>query len=156
MKTLPEPLIAISPATRSDCADVALLLKQSNLPISDIDVDLKGFLVAKQDGKLLGTVAVETFGANGLLRSLAVDLSRRNSGLGSRLYQEALRMAASCKIKTLYLLTITAAGYFSAKGFIRIKRDEACEAIQQHEQFKFLCPESAILMKKNINNTSIR
>lgn len=142
--------ILIRAATPQDCAPVAYLLKTSGLPIDDIVSDLSGFLVAEDGGKIIGTVGIENFGDTGLLRSLAVAPPYRKQSVGERLYLQAIEFARAENIRRLYLLTTTASGYFASRGFVQIARDLAPEIIRTTEQFKELCPSSAIIMERAI------
>ena len=140
--------IQIKKAARKECGDVALLLKRAGLPIHDIDPDLEGFFVAYDECKLVGTVGVETFGEIGLLRSLAVEESFQNQGIGAQLSKKALNYAKSQGLKKLYLLTETADNYFARYGFTRIDRKDVPQAIRETEQFSSICPASAVVMEK--------
>ncbi len=140
--------ITIRKARPADCADVAFLLKTSDLPIDDIDSQLDDFLVATNDERIIGTVGLERCGETGLLRSLAVAPMHRNLNIGGKLHDEVIRRAAEQKVQRLYLITTTAAKFFEDRGFKGIARKDAPEFIKQHDQFTRLCPDSAIIMEK--------
>ena len=53
-------------------------------------------------------------------------------------------------IDDLYLLTTTAEKYFLKFGFNKIEKISAPELIKQTEEFKSICPESAVFMHKHI------
>lgn len=150
METIKTLDIDIRPAVPQECDKVALLLKISGLAIHDIDSCLDGFLVAYDGDRLVGTVGIETYGDIGLLRSLAVDTGYRNQRIGARLFREALDLARSRQIKDLYLLTTTAASYFSRRGFRTIPRQDVPTVIQQTEQFSSICPDSASVMELHL------
>lgn len=150
METTKTLNIDIRPAAPQECDKVALLLKSTGLAIHDIDSCLDGFLVAHDGDRLIGTVGIETYGDIGLLRSLAVDNGYRNQKIGERLFREALNLARSRRIQTLYLLTTTAAEYFARRGFRDIPRENVPVAIQQTEQFSSICPDSANVMELNL------
>jgi len=150
METQIDSKIEIRSARPSDCSDVALLLKNSDLPIDDINPELPGFLVATNGSEIVGAVGIENLGPFALLRSLAVSLEARGTGVGNRLFEAALSSAKQNSAQTVYLLTMTAADYFGRRGFTRIERDAAPEEIQKHEQFTSLCPDSAVVMRRNL------
>jgi len=152
METTKTLNIDIRPAQPQECDKVALLLKTVDLAIHDIDSCLDGFLVAYDGDRLVGTVGIETYGETGLLRSLAVDIEYRNQKIGEHLYERALDLARSRNIRRLYLLTITAAEYFSRRGFREIPRDKVPAAIQRTEQFSSICPDSATVMQRNLQD----
>ena len=142
--------VTIRAAAGSDCDKVAMLLKTSGLPIDDISSDLPGFLVAQDGDVVVGAVGVEKYGNIGLLRSLAVATAQRNQKIGDRLFREAERLAKAEGIGRLYLLTTDADGYFAKRGFVPIRRNAAPGQITNHAQFTRLCPDSAIVMEKEL------
>ena len=103
-------------------------------------------------GSIVGTVAIERFGDVGLLRSLAVRLEYRGTGLGRILVRHAERSALDEGIQSLCLLTTTAAGLFLRQGYERIARDAAPEAIRGSAEFRSLCPDSAVCMLKRLES----
>jgi len=50
----------------------------------------------------------------------------------------------------LFLLTTTAADYFSARGFDPVDRSSAPEAIRRTREFAEICPGSAAFMRKRV------
>ena len=142
--------IQIHPASAEDCGRVALLLKKNGLCISDIDSCLFGFVIARNSGNIIGTGGLEYFGDTALLRSVAVETSQRGQQIGEKIYAALIENAKEKGVKSLYLLTIDADGYFARFGFKPINRNAAPETIQKHAQFTELCPSSAILMQKTL------
>jgi amino-acid N-acetyltransferase len=119
------------------------------LPQGDITPEhLRHFLVLKEKGQIIGVVGVEVIGRLGLLRSLAVDPRYRRRGFASRLAKRAEECAASLKIEALYLLTLTAEGFFAKRGYQRVERDSVPSSVQGTAEFKNLCPASAVCMVK--------
>lgn len=99
------------------------LLLLCELPQEDITPEhLRHFLVLKEKGEVVGVVGVEVLGRFGLLRSLAVDPRWRRRGFGLHLTEKAEEYAASLKIEALYLLTMTAEGFFASRGYQRVER----------------------------------
>lgn len=132
-------------------AAVAELLSCAQLPTSDITSGHMAHFFGAWEGPLLiGTVGIEPLGPVALLRSLAVVSSKRSSGIGSALLTKAEQYALEQNVLSLFLLTTTAASYFGKHGYSRISRDAAPSAIQSTTEFTCLCPESAVLMMKNI------
>ncbi len=122
------------------------LLQQSGLPLDGLHDHLATTLVAREDGQVLGSVALELYGDAALLRSVAVVAERRGSGLGQCLTQEALAFARSQGVRTLYLLTETAASFFSRFGFRPVARDAVLPTVQRSVEFTTACPASALVM----------
>src|SRR5688572_4680552 len=92
-------------ATAADHPQVTALLVRLGLPLAGISPELGGFVVAERDGVVLGTAALEQYGAVGLLRSVAVDPVHRGSGLGATLVDAVLDRARSSGVEDVFLLT---------------------------------------------------
>lgn len=140
-------------AARSDDLDaIKALLAENELPASDITGDLlSDFAVAENaDGSVVGSVGLERFGANALLRSLAVSQTARRGGLGGRLLAHAENLARANGILELWLLTTTAADFFLRRGYAAVNRSSASAELQASSQFAQLCPASAACMKKTL------
>ena len=54
--------------------------------------------------------------------------------------------ARARQIDRLFLLTTTAAGYFEARGYVRVERQALPGPIRRSEEFTQLCPASAVAM----------
>ena len=130
------------------------LLSAAKLHIEDLtDEKMKNFWVARgKDDCIVGVVGVEIYQESGLLRSLAVDPAYRGKGLGSRLTRKIESFARLNGIKTLYLLTLTAADFFSKIGYEVTQRDRVPESIGNTEEFKNLCPVSAVCLFKVLDS----
>ncbi len=142
--------IQISPAGKEDKEGIQALLAENGLPGEDISSHLGNFIVAKEGRDIVGCIGMEIYGKIGFLRSLAVRNSHRHQGYAEALYRDCERRAAALGIEDLYLLTVTAESFFARRGWMRIKREEAPEAISQTAEFKGLCPESALCMRKQV------
>lgn len=142
----------IEPFALGDESTVRKLLADAELPIEDLSPDnLTHFLVARTtDGEVIGTIGLEPFQEVGLLRSLVVHPSRRGRGLGHELTYEMEARARSMGIKTLFLLTVTAAGFFPELGYQIVQRAEVPAVIAETEEFQSLCPASAVCFSKNL------
>ena len=57
------------------------LLSECNLPFSDINPTKQYFIIAENDGKMIGCCGVEIYGDNVLFRSLAVSPDYRSLGI---------------------------------------------------------------------------
>jgi amino-acid N-acetyltransferase len=147
---LNEPIIRR--ANRDDLAVVIALLKDCGLPYQDIGSGhLADFLIAEAAGEVAGTVGLERFGANALLRSLAVQDKVRGSGLGKRLIAAIENHARENGVTALHLLTTTAPDFFGRQlGYATIARTTAPEALQATAEFSSLCPSRATCMLKRL------
>ena len=135
------------PAMRGEIID---LLQSQQLPVADLPLILTDFFVAKDAGKIVGVVGMERYGALGLLRSMAVHPDYRNQHIAASLVEELEKRAQSVGIQTIYLLTETASGYFSRKGFITAERDQVPDAVRSSSEFSHVCPVSAMVMVKDL------
>jgi N-acetylglutamate synthase-like GNAT family acetyltransferase len=134
-----------------DAAEVIRLLSASALPTADLTPrHMTHFFGAAAGGDLKGVVGLELYGGVALLRSLAVAEERRATGLGSRLVERAERHASERGVTSLYLLTATAEAFFRHRGYDRIPREEAPEAIKATPEFTGICPLSAAFMVKQL------
>ena len=93
-------------------------------------------------------VGLERYGDVALLRSLVVASERMGRGIGKGLVAAAEALAAKLQVRSIYLLTTTAADFFESRGFRRIRREQAPPQIQSTQEFSSLCPASAVLMVK--------
>ncbi|TFF37738.1 arsenic resistance N-acetyltransferase ArsN2 [Mucilaginibacter psychrotolerans] len=126
------------------------LLAAEKLPVADLPETLDNFIVAIQDGSLVGVGGVEVYGNNGLLRSLAVHPEHRGAGIAGKLLAQLDSMSKKNGLLALYLLTETAPTYFEQKSYTRITRVEVPAEVQRSSEFSHVCPVSAIVMKKEL------
>jgi len=143
--------IQIENARPEDKRAVIELLQRGNLPINDLPVNLPNFFVAKEQDTYVGVAGLERFGSVGLLRSVAVDSQHQGRQIAATLVEELLEWAKLANMHELYLITTTADRYFERHGFKPVNRQQVPDAIQQSEQFRELCPASAIVMKRTVN-----
>jgi amino-acid N-acetyltransferase len=142
-------MTTIRKAVPGDLPAIERLLADSALLFSDLNTDsLADFLVADDDGSLVGCVGIERCGEDGLLRSLAVEDSRRGTGQGRHLVKAAEAHASAIGVATLYLLTNGAADFFEARGYHPFAREDAPPALRATTQFSSLCPSTASFMGK--------
>lgn len=139
------------PARPEDYPAIRALLAEEGLPSEDVAVGKAGrFHLAVQDGSLLACAGLELYGSDALLRSVAVDKRARRHGLGRTLVDIAERDARATGVHRLYLLTTTAARYFTTLGYELFRQDQAPVALQSSSQFSLLCPASATCMAKDL------
>ena len=127
------------------------VLLDCGLPGEDITPDhLDHFLILRDAERIAGVVGLEIFGKFALLRSLAIAPSKRNKGFATQLTKRAEAYARSKRVGTLYLLTLTAQGFFSKQGYQKTDRNLVPTVLQQTAEFKNLCPASAVCMVKSL------
>jgi amino-acid N-acetyltransferase len=141
----------LQPALPADREAIAALLVACDLPHEDIAPHLERFTVARDAGRLVGVIGLEVHGVDGLVRSLAVADDRRGEGIARRLYASLLGGAHRLGLSRLYLLTTTAQGFFEMLGFRAVPRESVPESIRATEEFRALCPSSAICMTRPLS-----
>jgi amino-acid N-acetyltransferase len=138
--------IDIAPAGAADLPDILALLERSRLPPHGLADHVASTFVARDRGRIVGGAAVELYGRVGLLRSVAVDEGLRGRGLGIRLTAAALDLARARGLRTVYLLTETAGGFFPRFGFRPVSRGDVDPAALQSVEFTTACPANALVM----------
>jgi arsenate reductase len=142
----------IRAASTDDYQAAVSLLKRCGLEESGLaDQFEAGCAVAHTDSGTVGVAGIEQYGRFGLLRSVAVDPSKRGLGLAERLVENRLEYARAQGLKAVYLLTTDAAGYFERLGFACVGRSVVPEEIQQTHQFAVACPASSIVMVQTLD-----
>lgn len=140
----------LRPSTAGDQAAIRGLLRDSRLPVADLDTAAIDFTVATDATDLVGVVGLEPFDGVGLLRSLAVRDGERGRGIGEQLIGAIEARAAALGLQQLVLLTETAAPFFAKRGYAAIVRDQAPAAVQYSAEFRSICPASATCMIKSL------
>ena len=148
--------MTVEPFAEADKKDILRLLSEENLPTEDLNIrTLENFLVAREgNGATVGAVGVEVRLDAGLLRSLVVHPSYRGKGLGKQLTNEIEAYARGMGVKTLFLLTMTAADFFPRLGYRQTQRSNVPQLIAETFEFKSACPVSAVCLRKELSPTS--
>ena len=142
--------MVIERARHVDLPEVLALLDELNLPKDDVAAHVGTMVVARENGRVVGTAAVELYSHGALLRSVAVAPAAQGKGLGHRLTDAALALAREHHIDTVFLLTTTAERFFPKLGFEQISRADVPESVQASVEFQSACPASATVMRKRI------
>ncbi len=128
------------------------IVANQQLPISDIDTHIHFFaLQASEQGDIMGVGGLEVYRPYALLRSVVTLPTYRGQQVGTKLVA-ALEQYAQEKMQlsTFYLLTTTAAPFFEKLGYLQMERSAVPTSVQQSEEFRTLCPASAVCMGKEI------
>jgi N-acetylglutamate synthase-like GNAT family acetyltransferase len=143
--------IGLRRAEVPDMGSIRDLLASVNLPLDGVDEAFTNGVVAVVDGAIVGAAAVEPYGTNGLLRSVAVDPGCRGAGIGSALVAAAEAVAAGLGVGDLYLLTETAAGWFPGLGYELLDRAAAPAAVAASVEFTVSCVDTGVLMHRRLS-----
>lgn len=139
----------IVPASQNSFSAAIELLKKNNLPTEDLTPGTQLFVMEEGD-KVIGTVAVEYDYNDALLRSLSVSEEKRNAGTGDTLVRFVEDYVRKQGVQNVFLLTTTAAGFFSKKGYTIIDRSNVPEFIKNTKEYSLICTSSSTLMKKEL------
>jgi amino-acid N-acetyltransferase len=149
--TAPFPEIRV--ATADELPEVERLLASAALTREGLAACAQGghLLVARaDDGCLMGCVALELFGDDALVRSMAVAAGARGHGLGSALLSRALDHARAAGTREAWLLTETAGPFFAAHGWQPADRAAAPAGIARSVEFISACPSSVPAMRRAV------
>jgi amino-acid N-acetyltransferase len=140
----------IEPATDADLPSIKSLLAANGLVLDGADQAFETGVVARADGAVIGAAAVELYGEHALLRSVVVDGSHRNQGLGRRLVIGAETLARGRGARDAYLLTETAVDYFPQLGYTPIDRGQVPGKVKESVEFRTACSETAVAMVRTL------
>jgi amino-acid N-acetyltransferase len=139
------------------CADLDVihrLLERCDLPTEGAGEcfvnDAAITVTVRVDGDLVAVAGVERHGQYGLLRSVAVAPQFRGQGLARTLCEGCVTQSRAAGIRTMYLLTETAAEIFAAFGYRDVSRDEVPAQIRASDEFRVICPSTALAMMRDL------
>ncbi len=129
IKTAAKASAVIRSAKLHDASKIASLINlysRNNLMLhrtaESVIKEIRNFIIAENKGKIVGCCAVSFFTSElAEIRSVAVDESHKNEGIGSALIQEAEEILREEGIKHAFVLTLTE-GFFSRLGYKKINK----------------------------------
>lgn len=148
--------VSVEPAVRGDLPEILALLEANGLPPDGLEDHLGSTLVAREEGRVVGSAAVELYGSRALLRSVAVNEVYRGGGLGQHLTREALALARERGVSEAFLLTESADEFFLRFGFEPVERSTVPEDVRGSIEFVSACPESARTMSVDLREGRAR
>ena len=123
------------------------------MPYRDFDLNKMKVILVIDNEAVVGSIGVELYPPDALLRSFILRPEYRGKGIGNSLFSYLLSHSCQTGIRDLHLLTDTAADYFMSKGFTVVNRNSAPTQIQQTAEFTDLCPStSTYMVKKDIQD----
>jgi amino-acid N-acetyltransferase len=121
------------------------LVSASGLPLGGME-DSELWCIKGEGGGILGVAGLETWGRQGLLRSVAVDKDHRKEGVGTALVKQIIAEARKKKMGEVFLITETAPLFFERMGFNAIDRSRVRGGVLDSVEFKEVCSETAPVM----------
>src|ERR1043165_2798634 len=112
--------ISIHPLMPQNREAVIGLLQSEKLPVEDLTNNLENFLTATDNDFIVGAIGLEIYESTGLLRSLVVRPEYRKMKVAAALINELETQARNTGLRSVYLLTETAQGYFLKKGYTTV------------------------------------
>jgi amino-acid N-acetyltransferase len=146
--------VELRPARQADRAFIESLLEENGLPTEDLSEKMDCLYICEIEDERIGSGGFEQYGERALLRSVVIDESVRNRGYGTEVCNALLDCAREEGVSELYLLTTTAAEFFRRFGFEESDRESVPDAIQETTEFAQLCPDSAVCMKCELDNST--
>lgn len=126
------------------------LLEAASLPVEDLETAPVQFFGITNGEKLSALAGLEIYGADAILRSVAVKNDLQNKGLGKQLVQFAENEAREMGITRLFLLTTTAEAYFRNLAYQTFERNACPDPVRASAEFAGMCPETAVCLYKKL------
>ena len=120
---------SVRPAVAADREAIGSLLGEAGLPTDGLRIE--DAIVALDDGKVVGAIALERYEAASMLRSLVVAEGHRRQGHGTRLIVAALEVARWAGTDQVVLYTEGAQKLFAGFGFEPVSGEIVKEAASQ-------------------------
>ena len=127
-------------------------LRKAGLPADDIEEPNRLFWrFEREDLVPVGFGGLELHGRDALLRSIVTLPPVRGKGLGAAIVTLLEVEARARSATALWLLTTTAAEFFTELGYTACERAKVPASIRASQEFIKLCPASAVAMTKRLD-----
>jgi arsenate reductase len=151
MKAASPPRLLARPLAVGERDQLAAALRRVRLPADDVDAEGRLFWRFETlDQVPVGFGGLELHGEHGLLRSLLTLPPARSRGIGRAMVEMIEVEARAALCRHVWLITESAASFFSGLGYVGCERAQVPPAIKETEQFSRLCPASATVMTKHL------
>lgn len=118
----PEDGLLFQPASPTDWNEIRNLLTANRLQVQGALNHLSNFVVATENGRVVGAIGMEVYGDIGLIRSLVVASNMRGRKVARRLIKQLIARARTRQIGALYLLSGPVDALFQGFGFEKMAR----------------------------------
>lgn len=120
----PQPSLEIGFARSEDLTEILDLLQRAGRRTENYAAHLHTALVARLNGTIVASAALENYGREALVRSVCVDPAIQLEGLGRMVALAVIELARGLDIERLYLLSLRAPVFFAKLGFEPIARED--------------------------------
>lgn len=138
--------VVLDPLPAAGLDTLATTLRAARLPHEDLAGVTKSFFCASANGITVGYVGLEISDADALLRSAVIFSRARGHGYGRAMIERLLEVASDQGIRRVWLLTTSAPGFFAKLRFHATPRTQIPASLAQSEEFRCLCPDTAVCM----------
>ncbi|MES2304187.1 MAG: arsenic resistance N-acetyltransferase ArsN2 [Gemmatimonadota bacterium] len=138
--------IRVRAAQAHDLPAVTALLAEAELPRDGVAESFGDFFVAESAGEVIGAAGLEIRGRDALLRSVVVAPAAQGHAVGHQLTARAIAEARARGLEKVWLLTISAIGFFPRFGFRQVPREKVPDALQATVEFHHACPATAAVL----------
>ncbi|MET4059426.1 N-acetylglutamate synthase-like GNAT family acetyltransferase [Arthrobacter sp. UYP6] len=144
-------MITLVPAAAADMDDIVGFLQKADLTLSGLDSPSVFLWIARDEmtGDVFATTGYEISadGSHALIRSVAVDSSRRGSGVGLKLARFAMDRAADSGVQRAWLFSRRSGPFWQKAGFASAETSDLALALASTHQVR-LFTETGQLQKE--------
>lgn len=118
----PQDGVLFQQASPTDWNEIRNLLTASRMPVQGALNHLSNFVVATENGRVVGAIGMEVYSDIGLVRSLVVASNMRGRAIAKRLVKHLIQRAQTRGLGALYLLSGPGDPLFLRHGFEKMPR----------------------------------
>jgi N-acetylglutamate synthase-like GNAT family acetyltransferase len=134
-------------ATRDEIGEVNALLEASGLSPLPTGISLSNVLVGREQGSVIGVIALEVVARRGLTLWAAVSEEHRKEGRGRSLARSLVARAQELGLRELYAVPRDAVGFFAGLGFSPVSIGSVPDEVRCMRTFRNECGDSTEIMR---------
>jgi len=134
-------------ATREEIREVNALLEASGLSPLPTGIPLSNVLVGREQGSIIGVIALDVVARRGLTLWAAVSEEHREKGFGTSLVRSLAARAQELGLRELYAVPKEATAFFAGLGFASVSIDSVPDEVKFMRSFRDECNESTEVMR---------
>ncbi|WP_257348075.1 GNAT family N-acetyltransferase [Pseudalkalibacillus decolorationis] len=143
-------MLSFRVAEPTDAPSIKQFVTQAGLSSEGIDECIRSFVILETDKKkMAGTVGLERYGKNGLIRSLVLDKDYSSEELLLRLLTSVLRHAEQQGIEKAYLLTRVTT-IFHTLGFTETAHEHVPQILLASPHIQQYDKDQIAIMKRSL------